>query len=334
MGEPRGGSDLPAPNRRANRWWSVAAIVGIALIGIWALGGVRDRPPPDAAPLPSSTSKSVTITASTISPAPTPPPTAVSPDDLRGAVETGLPPFGGVALEGKAPGFALTRRDLPALFDAWTVVVRRDDGSLGHHGAVVTFPVKATPRENRNRVPVGPVDGVATPGAIVWPLGGQHARVRGDLAPSVLAQIAAATRVVDGRPQVAPPAGLRVIGRSPLRMPLLHELRYGGELGMTYTGLTRGGGFEDALYATTVTPAGEVHEVPAVASQVGGGNGTVAWEPSPGLVAYVGWSGASLDQSSIFTAAHLAEQSRILSPREWLALKPSLTDQQSDISPP
>lgn len=240
-----------------------------------------------------------------------------------------------MALEGLPPGFAVTRRDLPAVSDAWTVVVRREDGSLGRHGAVVTFPVKAAPAENRKTVKVGPVDGVTLAGQILWPLGGQHARVRGDLPITVLAQIAAATRVVGGRPEVAPPAGFRVISRSPSRMPLVHELRYrGGDLGFTYTGLTRGGGFEDALYAATVTPVGAVHETPAVVSVVGGGNGAVAWEPAPGLVAYVGWSGGPISEATTATALRLAQQSHILSAPEWLALKLQLSDQTNDISPP
>lgn len=326
MGEATRGSDSPPPPSWSRRLLSVAGIVVLALMGTWALSAVGDHPPPDAAPVPSSTS------TTTLAPPTTP--TPLSADAPAGPFETAIPPFGGVALGGTTAGFAQAVRDLPAVFDAWTVVVRRDDGSLGRHGAVVTFPVQAPPREHRNKVPVGTVDGVATSGQIVWPLSGQYARVRGDLAASVLAQIAAATRVVDGRPQVAPPSGLRVISRSPLRMPLLHALRYGGELGMTYTGLTRGGGFEDALYATTVTPAGDVHGTPAVASTVGGGNGTVAWEPSPGLVAYVGWSGVPLSQSSTFTAARLARESRILTAREWLALKPQLVDQPSTITPP
>ena len=327
MGDPPQGSEAARRGSRARGLLSMVGIVLLALFGAWALGRVNGSTSMDAALPPSSSSP--------LSATPGPAPTPYRPAAGDGPFETVLPPFGGVALDYAAPGFALARRDLPAIFDAWTVVVRRDDGSLGHLGAVVTFPVPAAPRENRNHVPVGAVDGIATDGQIVWPLSKQHARVRGDLPVTVLAQIAAATRVVDGRPQVAPPSGFKVISRSPSRMPLLHELRYyEGALGMTYTGLTRGGGFEDALYAGSVTPVGDVHEAPAVASTVGGGNGTVAWEPSPGLVAYVGWSGGSLDKSTAATALRLAQASHILSAREWLALKPQLSDQTNDITSP
>ncbi|MEO6999919.1 MAG: hypothetical protein ABI112_17730 [Terracoccus sp.] len=331
MGEPSRRSDTARPESRARRLLSVAGIVLLALVGVWALGRFDSSTSTDAAPQPSRSS----ALSPSPGPSPTPTPTQDHPDAGNGPFETALPPFGGVALDGVTAGSALARRDLPAVFDAWTVVVRRDDGSLGHHGSVVTFPVKAAPRESRKTVPVGPVDGVASGGQVIWPLAGQYARVRGDLPPSVLATIAAATRVVGGRPQVAPPSGFKVISRSPLRMPLVHEMRYEGDaLGMTYTGLTRGGGFEDALYAGTVTLVGDVHEAPAVASAVAGGNGTVAWEPSPGLVAYVGWSGAPLSKSTEATAFRLAQSSTILSAREWLALKPQLIDQPNDIASP
>ncbi|MEO5744426.1 MAG: hypothetical protein ABIQ53_07535 [Terracoccus sp.] len=326
MSGPVEGADTARPESRARRLLSVVGIVLLALVGVWALGRFDASSPTDAAPLPSRS---------------TPPVSTTSPDPAESGVEpsvtleTALPPFGGVALDYMTPGAALTIRDLPAVFDAWTVVVRRDDGSLGQHGAVVTYPVPAAPRENRNRVSVGPVDGVATAGQIVWPLGGQHARVRGDLPVALLAQIAAATRVVEGRPQVAPPPRFTVISRSPSRMPLVHQLRYyQGALGMTYTGLARGGSFEDALYAGTVTVMGNVQQAPAVASTVAGGNGTVAWEPSPGLVAYVGWSGVPLSASSAATAFRLAQSSQILSGRQWLALKPQLSDQPADIAKP
>ncbi|MEO5744548.1 MAG: hypothetical protein ABIQ53_08170 [Terracoccus sp.] len=327
MGEPPLSDDAAQPESRARQLLSVVGILLLALVGVWALGRFDASSSKDAAPLPSRSSPP--------SSAPAPSPTASGPEALPDAIETALPPFGGVALDYMTPGAALANRDLPAVFDAWTVVVRRDDGSLGQHGAVVTFPVPAAPRESRVRVPVGAVEGVSTSGQIVWPLGGQHARVRGDLPTTVLAQIAAATQVVDGRPQVAPPPRFTVISRSPLRMPLVHELRYyEGALGMTYTGLTRGGGFEDALYAGTVTLMGDVRKAPAVASTVGGGNGTVAWEPSPGLVAYVGWSGDPLSKSTAATAFRLAKSSQVLSAREWLALKPQLSDQPNDIASP
>lgn len=324
-GLPLGQEPAP-PQGESHRLWSVAGIGLLVLVGAWALAAVDERPPPDAVRASSSTSATT--------PASNPAPLA-SDIDPAPSFETNLSPFGGVALKGSSPGSAMATRDLPAIFDAWTVAVRRDDGSLGHHGAVVTFPVTAPPRENRDTVTVGAVEGVSLPGHVVWPLGGQYARVRGDLSTSVLAQIAAATVVVDGRPQVTPPAGYRVLSRAPLRAPLTHAVFYVGQpLGLTFTGLTRGGGFEDALYATTVTPVGLVHGAPAVASDAGGGRGTVAWEPKPGLVAYVGWGGVPLSRTSMASALALAQGSHLLTAREWLARRPRLVEAPSAIPSP
>ena len=169
-------------------------------------------------------------------------------------------------------------------------------------------------------------------------LAGQ-ARIRGDLPQADLVHIAELTTVVAGQPQVAPPAGFRVIASLPSRLPLIHEIRYasadlgvGPALGdgLTYTGLTSGGGFEDALYAEGATPAGTVHGAAAVLSSVQGGNGTLAWEPSPGVVAYVGWSGGPVNAEIVTALRTLAEGTYILTPRQWLAAKPQLADQENN----
>ena len=70
--------------------------------------------------------------------------------------------------------------------------------------------------------------------------------------------------------------------------------------------MTSGGGFEDALYTELATPAGRVHGAPAVLSSVQGGNGTLAWEPLPGVVAYVGWSGAPVSAEAVTALRTLA----------------------------
>jgi hypothetical protein len=234
----------------------------------------------------------------------------------------------------------LTRSDPAAVNGAWTVVVRRADGSLGRHGAVVTYPAPTNDAPNTGAsIRVGSVSGISGPGFILWPLGNGQARIRGDLPQADLVHIAELTTVVAGRPQVRPPAGFRVIARAPSRLLLVHEIRYasadlgvGPALGdgLTYTGLTSGGGFEDALYAEVATPAGTVHGAAAVLSSVQGGNGTLAWEPSPGVVAYVGWSGVGESAKAVTALRTLAEGSYILTPSQWLAAKPQLDNQENN----
>jgi hypothetical protein len=70
--------------------------------------------------------------------------------------------------------------------------------------------------------------------------------------------------------------------------------------------MTSGGGFEDQIYAVHTDTGGLVNGKPAVVSSVFGGNGTLAWEPTPGLVAYVGYSGAPLDDKAITALQRLA----------------------------
>ena len=100
--------------------------------------------------------------------------------------------------------------------------------------------------------------------------------------------------------------------------------------GLTYTGLTSGEGFEDALFAAGATPAGRVRGVPAVVSSVLGGNGTLAWEPSPGVVAYAGWSGAEMGARAVTALRALAQGAHQLTPRQWLATKSVLNEQENN----
>jgi len=255
-------------------------------------------------------------------------------------VETALPDIGGLALGGQPITTSLTRRDPTAINGPWTVVVRRADGSLGRYGAVVTYPAPTNDAANTGAtIRVGSASGISGPGFILWPLGNGSARIRGDLPQADLVHLAELTTVVAGQPQVRPPAGFRVIASLPSRLPLVHEIWYGSSGlgvgpalgdGLTYTALTSGGGFEDALYAAGATPAGTVHGEPAVLSSVQGGNGTLAWEPSPGVVAYVGWSGAPVSAKAVTALRTLAEGAYILTPSQWLATKPQLVDQENN----
>jgi hypothetical protein len=126
------------------------------------------------------------------------------------------------------------------------------------------------------------------------------------------------------------------VATGPYRPPTIHELRYGstavGEQaalgdGLTYTGVTSGGGFEDQLYAVPTDNGGLVNGKPAVVSPVCGGNATLAWEPTPGVVAYNGYSGSLLDAKAITALHRLAGQARALTSTEWQATHPQTIDQ-------
>jgi hypothetical protein len=225
------------------------------------------------------------------------------------------------ALDGDS---AWDQRDLASGSGPWTVTVRRHDGSVGINSAVVTFPVPA-PGKGR-AVKIGGASGTAGDGEITWRIGGAYARVRGDLPEPELVAIAAATTVTAGRPAVEPPAGLSVTATAPSRPRDLREVRYlsaaAGEAaalseGVTFTGVVRCGGFEDRLYAAKARAAGTVHGKPAVVTSALEGDGLLAWEPTPGVVAYVGYSGAPFTDAAVAALHRIAERTRLLNPQQW-----------------
>jgi hypothetical protein len=93
-----------------------------------------------------------------------------------------------------------------------------------------------------------------------------------------------------------------------------------------------GGGFEDQLYARQVTPGGVVHCRPAIASTVLGGNATLAWEPLPGTVAYIGYSGSAMNAKALAAMQRLAGRCRLLSALEWRNARPEVHDQNNEVS--
>lgn len=322
----------PAAPRAAGppRGLVLVAILALALgvaVAVNTLGSSPAQPGPRTPQTEATTTISkATATGSTTTPV--------------NLVETALPVIGGLALAGQPIHTALTRSDPAAVNGAWTVVVRRADGSLGQHGAVVTYPAGTSDfADTGPPIRVGSTTGISGRGFILWPLGNGHARVRGDLPRADLVHIAELTALVAGQPQVRPPAGFRVIAQAPYRLPLIHEIWYGSSKlglrsalgdGVTITALTTGGGFEDMLYATGATPAGTVHGAPAVVSSVQGGNGSLAWEPSPGVVAYIGWSGAPISAKAVTALRNLAQGTHVMTPRQWLATKPNLNEQENN----
>lgn len=303
----------------------LALALGLA-VAANSLGGSSARPP------------SLTQSANATSPVETMPTDSIA---TPRRVETAPSGIGGLALRGQRGDAFLTRDDPAAISGAWTVVVRRTGGSLGRHGAVVTYPAPTNDFTNTGTpISVGSVTGTAGRGFILWPLDNGQARVRGDLPQADLVHIAEFTTVFSGLlPEVRPTEVFRVIARAPSRLPRIHEIWYrSADLGLVpalgdgliYTGMTSGGGFEDALYAAGVTPGGTVHGSPAVVSSVEGGNGTLAWEPSAGVVAYIGWSGAEMSTKAITALRALAAGSYTLTPSQWLATKPGLVEQENN----
>ncbi len=145
---------------------------------------------------------------------------------------------------------------------------------------------------------------------------------------------------MNGRPVVNLGLSLtsfRLVAAGPQHPTLIREARFGcdalGEesvLGaFCYTGFTTSPGFEDAVYTTGFEPGPLVDGHPSVISSVGGGNATLAWEPQPGIVAYIGYSGVSLGGEQAAALARLAGRATILSPAEWSATRPQVVTQST-----
>jgi hypothetical protein len=320
---------LPRPPRRAVVVGLAAAMCAVLVAGIVLVrrGG---QPAPDA--------------ASPAAPSSAAPPSNAPSRPVRTAVPSAppcpdAPEMTALVIDGVSGGWGGTLEscDSEAVKGPRSVVVRRHDGSLGSHGAVVTFPVAAP----AGGVPVR-VNGAAAwtvAGSVTWPLAKAYARVRGDLDQATLLAVAQRTTAPGGRPRVRPPAGYDVVWSGPYRATAVHEVRYGSEDageaaalgdGLTYTGVTSGGGgFEDQLYLHS-TAGGLVGGVPTVLSQVAGGNATLAWELQPGMVAYVGYSGAALDDEAAAALRRLAARARLLSLADWWFSNPQTAYQVNE----
>lgn len=257
--------------------------------------------------------------------------------DRNRAVVAGAAPGLPALVIGAPPQHALDRHDSGAQHGPWTAVVRRSGGSLGSHGAVVTFPVVDVPAGDD--VIVNGKVGHRGDDQVVWPIVGAYARVRGDVGAAALLDIARHTAVVDGRPVVRTVTGFSTVFTGPYRAPDVHEVRYGSAAlgegaalgnGLAYTGVLRAGGFEDQLYATHARSGGRVGGHPTMLSSVQGGNGTLAWELSPGVVAYMGYSGSTLGDQAGAALDRLAERTRVVSPAAWQTMHPQVSEQVND----
>ncbi|MEV0729901.1 hypothetical protein [Polymorphospora sp. NPDC050346] len=338
----------PEPRWTPPGWLATIAVTLVAAVIVAGFLGLRGSGPdtpaaagPDA---PGAAASPGPATASPGTAAPAATPRAVPcPVDLAGPATTAGPPVAALAIgdPGTPPGHGLERCDLDAQDGPWTAVVRRTSGVLGRGGAVVTYPVDRAPTPART-VPVGGVDADAGPGWLVWPLGDRHARIRGDLPEADLARIAAATTAAGGRPVVTAPAGFRVVHTGPYASPTVRQVRYGTVTldeqaalgsGLVVVGLRTGGGLEDQMYVTNTVDAGLVAGRPArVFTGLLGGNAAIAWEPAPGLVGYVLYSGAKWHDAATAALRRLAERTVPLDRDAWRSTEQSALD-ADDLTP-
>lgn len=307
---------LPRPPRRAVVAGLAAAMCAALLVAGIVLVRRGGDTGPSAAAIPSNaaaSSNAPTTPAGTA--VPTAPPCPAAPE-MTALIIDGAP---------TGQSGMLDSCDSDAVNGPWSVVVRRPDGALGSHGAVVTFPVGKP--DSGLPVKVNGTAATAFGASVTWPLAKAYARIRGDLDQAALLAIAERTTVARGRPRVRPPAGYRVVWSGPYRATSVHEVRYGSEDvgeaaalggGLTYTGITSGGGgFEDQLYLQGSTPGGLVLDAAARLSTVAGGNATLAWELQPGMVAYVGYSGAAVDDRAAAALHRLAARAWPMSLADW-----------------
>ena len=262
------------------------------------------------------------------------PPPEVQMSDVGGLVITG-------AGADMSPGhFTLERVDPHATSGPFAIVVRRGDGRLGSGSAVVSYPI-----ENVDQ-PDGEIRTVTSNGTdfstVVFSRPGGQILVRSAaLTVDEINGIAAATQVIGARPVVRLPSSMgnfAAVASGTIRPPLIREARYRcdafGEgatlLALCYTGLTSSPGFEAALYSRGYQPGPTVLGHPSFVSTIGGGNATLAWEPRPGIVAYVGYSGLQLAATQIEALARLAQRSNLISQADWAATQPQVIEQPNN----
>lgn len=300
---------------RASRICLTAVTVVGALVGLVAVTRIRSAGDGTAA-VPSKS------------------PAEVAVDSIGGLV------ISDAGVDRSYPHFNLERSDPDARSGPYAVVVRRVDGQLGAGSAVITYPVTADLQAD-GKVHTDSSSGTNLSTLVASRPGGRILVRGASLDADEVTAIANATGIVDGRPVVSLPesmANYAVIARGPERPAVIHETRYGcdavGEAGtlggLCYTGLTTSPGFESAVYSHGYQPGPLVQGHPSVVSTVGGGNATLAWEPQPGLVAYVGYSGAALAREQIDALTRLANRSTLISPAEWSASRPQVVTQAND----
>jgi hypothetical protein len=233
------------------------------------------------------------------------------------------------------PGWSLERWDCDAPKGPWSLVIRRTGQHLGVAGAVVTFPVG---RPRTGQLVTRPQGARWDPALrrLVWPLAGSYAQIVGGQGVAGLADLAMGVTLGAGRPQLESVKipktlkGFAATATIPYGSTVVHEMRYrASDLGQEstfgdgniYTGVLSGASFESEAYQVRTTPAGLVRGRPAIYVEVPGGHGTLAWEPVPGEVMYIGFSAAQTKQARanfVEALRALADHGKALTANQWL----------------
>jgi len=225
----------------------------------------------------------------------------------------------------QVPKPTLERWDCDALKGPWSVVIRATNGHFGVHGAVVTFPADRGWAGTAVTKPPGAVWNAGVR-LLVWPLAGSHAQIVGDVGQPQLADLAMRITVEAGKPRLGALDGFTAAATTTYHPPVVHEMRYNttdlgqddtlGD-GLVYTGLMSGASLESQAFAAGATPAGFVRGQPAIYSGAQDEAGTLAWEPAPGEVAYIGLSGSAMHAETIEALRAMADKGRMLTPVQW-----------------
>jgi hypothetical protein len=243
--------------------------------------------------------------------------------------------IGGVKGAASYKAFTLDRRDPDAAKGPYSVVVRAKDGSMIQRTAVITY----LPNVVVTVVVRPETTGASGVTELLSARENGTLRVRAvGLTPTEFTGISDATQVVDGRPSVTLSSlpEFSVVASGSWAPSTVREARYGceavGEVdtqGLCYTGLTLSPGFEDALFEAGFQPGPLVTGRPSAVSMIGGGSGSLAWEPRPGVIAFVGYSANPLvsEPTTVDAMARLAERALILSADEWTATNPAVSTQ-------
>ncbi|HET7477161.1 MAG TPA: hypothetical protein VFJ97_14225 [Dermatophilaceae bacterium] len=253
---------------------------------------------------------------------PAAPPTAEAPMPIP--CPTGL---GGVELDGTP-----RPRGTPVVLERCVkdphrrqgmVLRRARDGSIGRNSAVVTWPVAAYGYRPTG-LELSP-DGHRR--ELVWEVGGDLARVHGDLPEWELIAIAERVTVQQDILLIGPPPGFFLLYANWYPAALTHEVRYFplqanlvpylGANGLVFTGMQRSAELEDLLLDDPGRRAvGAVHGHPAMlTSRLG--SAAVLWEPTPGTWAYVAYTGIIGTEQVGQALVELARTSRELTDAEF-----------------
>jgi hypothetical protein len=243
---------------------------------------------------------------------------------------------GGLVLGDPPPvsGWSLERYDCNAPSGPWSLVIRSTGGRFGVDGAVVTFPVRGSSTGQPLTKPPG-ARWYPALARLVWPLGGSYAQIVGDQERSTLADLAMRITVEAGKPHLKSPESLTTqhgfvaAMTIPYASALVHEMRYRasdlrqetkfGDANL-YTGVLTGAAVESEAYQVHARAAGLVRGRPAIYVAVPGSHRTLAWEPVPGEVMYIGVSGAETTSTRVTIEAlrALADTGKAVTATQWL----------------